>query len=97
MNAVKSIALIQCGIKGYPVQELPSRGEKAISKVFVLNNGDSKSIRTHYPHAEFVDNKEFILQDTSIDHVIICDPASADMHLVAEVLKAGKKVQILTN
>ena len=97
MNASKSIALIKCGLKGLNAQDFTSRSEKVISKIFVLNNEDSKHCRIHYPNAELVDKKEFILQDTSIDHVIIIDPASKDMDLVAEVLKAGKKVQILNN
>ena len=97
MNAPKSIALITCGIKGLNTQRKSSHFEHVISKIYVHNNEDSKYCQLHYPNAEFVEKKEYILQDSSIDHVIIFEPASEDLPLIAEVLKSGKNVQILRN
>jgi len=44
-----------------------------------------------------VDQKEFILEDDLIDHVIIFTPEVNDMPLIQAVLQSGKNVQIMHN
>jgi predicted dehydrogenase len=45
-----------------------------------------------YPYAEIVSNSEFILNDDSIDLVVIATPNTSHFSLAEEALKAGKHV-----
>ena len=96
MNASKPVGVIECGTKGVSSLVHKTALNKVISKIYVLKSEDSRQYGIHFPNAEIVDKKELILQDSDIDHVIIYEPASEHMHLVAEVLKTGKKVQIIS-
>ena len=61
-------------------------------KVLVKMNS---SATDHYPDAEFVQDKSAIINDGSIDLVIISSPDDEGMNIVTEALEAGKNVRIL--
>ena len=55
----------------------------------------NSSATDHYPDAEFVQDKSAIINDGSIDLVIISSPDDEGMNIVTEALEAGKNVRIL--
>jgi predicted dehydrogenase len=49
----------------------------------------------HYPEAEIVQDAQSIIQDGSIDLVILLSPDEEGMNTVTDALSAGKNVRIL--
>ena len=94
MANVTNVGLIQCRDSAKPYQ-LDSNTESNnfhIKKVLVKMNS---SATDHYPDAEFVQDKSAIINDGSIDLVIISSPDDEGMNIVTEALEAGKNVRIL--
>jgi len=91
-------AIIKCGVKA---QEFNLNNElhpnTTISKLYIPEEADVTFFKNRYPQAEIVDQKEFILEDELIDHVIIFTPEVNDMPLIQAVLQSGKNVQIMHN
>jgi|SRR5215218_3890431 len=95
MHIPSTIGLIHFGNKRQvPATNTMDRPSAAVRKIFVSNEDDAQFYQLQYPAAEIVFKTENIIQDNSIDHVIIYEPASDNLKLVAEVLQTGKKVQI---
>ena len=92
MKAPTSIGLINCGKKGLAVSITGTNEAMAISKIYLPRKAGAVQYKHRYPNAEIVEEKEVILQDSTIDQVIICEPGTEDLHLVAELLQSGKKV-----
>jgi hypothetical protein len=91
-------AIIKCGVKA---QEFNLNNElhpqTSVSKLYIPAEADASFFRNRYPQAEIVAQKEFILEDELIDHVIIYTPEVNDMPLIQAVLQSGKNVQIIHN
>lgn len=51
--------------------------------------------REYYPNAEIVADKNAIMNDHTIELVIVSGPCESDMNLVAEAIGAGKQVRVL--
>ena len=95
---ISKTAIIKCGVKAQEFNlnnELPSN--TIISKLYIPEEADATFFKNRYPQAEIVDQKEFILDDELIDHVIIYTPEVHDMPLIQAVLQSGKNVQIMHN
>jgi predicted dehydrogenase len=64
-------------------------------RVCAINKASGLQNATPLPGVEFVEDKEAILSDDSIDLVVVCNPDQKDLPLIAECIRAQKKVQIL--
>ncbi len=51
--------------------------------------------RRHYPQSEIVQDKRAIMEDSTIDLIVISGAAKDDLDLVAEVLQTGKHVRLV--
>jgi len=97
MNTTINIGLIECGSLQKPLYISPlsiSRGY-AVKKVLSTDGANEITIKSRYPQAELVGNTRDILDDNSIDLVIVTDPSHEDMSMVGEALKAGKQIRII--
>jgi scyllo-inositol 2-dehydrogenase (NADP+) len=97
MDTVKTVGLIACGTSGIPDQvEFRNRlNGFELKKVHVMGTQLYKQALEQYPGAEIVPDSEAIIQDESIDLVIVSKPADEDFSLVTRALEAGKHVRIL--
>ena len=97
MNTPTTIGFIHCGHDDsfYEVDNNAAL-QARITKVYAPKKQKSL-LNAYYPKAEVVQDMDPLLRDENIDHIIISEPSKEDLHLIAQVLKAGKKVQIIGN
>ena len=97
MNTTKYIGLIECGTAQKPLYISPASILQgyAVKKVLSTAYANELNIKSRYPLAEVVGNSRDILDDKSIDLVIVSDPSQADMVMVGEALQAGKQIRII--
>ncbi|MBC7889529.1 MAG: hypothetical protein H7Z13_16750 [Ferruginibacter sp.] len=97
MNTTKNIGLIECGSLQKPLYISPESIIEGYSITKVLSTGETNemNIKSRYPLAEIVDNTRAILDDSSIDLVIVSEPSHGDMGMVGEALQAGKQIRII--
>jgi predicted dehydrogenase len=65
-----------------------------VSKVWMQRSAD-EYVRTNYPLSEIVEDKQSIVEDNSIELVIVSQPLARELDLVSEVLAAGKQVRVI--
>lgn len=94
MATVMKVGLIECvgSATKYQLENETVSSNYQIKKVFTKENHYASE---HYPDAEFVDHKDAILNDGSIDLVIVASPDDEGLEIVSEALGAGKNVRIL--
>jgi hypothetical protein len=92
-----NIALIKCANneEHHDIHKNISISGYSVLKMFATENTSVTSWQSIYPEAELVKKKEGIIQDNDIELVIICKPGTHDKLLISEVVRSGKKVQIL--
>jgi scyllo-inositol 2-dehydrogenase (NADP+) len=97
MNTIKYIGLIECGSLQKPLYVSPVSILQgyAVKKVLSTEGTNEETIKSRYPLAEVVGNTRDILDDSSIDLVIVSDPSPEDMGMVGEALQAGKQIRII--
>jgi len=97
MNTIKYIGLIECGSLQKPLYISPASILQgyAVKKVLSPGGTSETNIKSRYPLAEVVASTRDILDDSSIDLVIVSDPSNEDMSMVGEALKAGKQIRII--
>ncbi|PZR28377.1 MAG: hypothetical protein DI535_06985 [Citrobacter freundii] len=61
----------------------------------VFPKGPAHEISRRFPDVEIVNSAADIVNDSSIDLIILADPASRDLNLIATALEAGKNIRIL--
>jgi predicted dehydrogenase len=66
-----------------------------LKKILVKQKIAEQTAQKQYPGAELVNDIHSIIEDQSIDLVIVSYPEDDDFPMVAEALKAGKQVRIL--
>jgi predicted dehydrogenase len=74
---------------------VPGIGEQFnLKKVLITDNSLPEAARLLYPHAEFVSNVDEIVNDSTIDLVIV---SSKEEHspLIEDVVKSGKHLRII--
>ena len=98
MNNIKyNIGLIECGTLQKPLYLSPVSVMHgyAVKKVLTTDVTDKTGAKTRYPEAEMVETAREILDDSSIDLVIVSGPSNDDMAVVGEALQAGKQIRII--
>jgi scyllo-inositol 2-dehydrogenase (NADP+) len=93
----KNVGLIECGNATIPSLSndfSPSNGFR-VTKILAKNIIADQYVREYYPNAELVADSGSIMNDASIELVIVSTPDSNDLTLVAEALGAGKQVRVL--
>ena len=97
MKIKQNIGLIECGLTLKPINISPSIGshDNVIKKVLLTDNINKADIKLKYPSAEVVDDTKAIINDNSIELVIISNPSKEDMSMVGEFIHAGKYIRII--
>lgn len=93
----KHIGLVAANAAGHPVQLSLSSivNGYELKKVFVKGDLSEGLARTHYPDAEIVGDLGALLNDDTIDLVVVASQPGNDLDIVKEVLDAGKHVRII--
>lgn len=91
-----NVGLIECKqpVGSFNTDSLGNRNGFHLKKVLIPDVSPDVS-RKHYPHAEIVQDKRAIMEDSSIDLIVISGAAKSDLDLVAEVLQTGKHVRLV--
>ena len=66
-----------------------------LKKVLLKQNIATHFAKEHYPKAEVVHDSNSIINDDSIELVIVSGPGDTHINLVAQALEAGKQVRVL--
>jgi predicted dehydrogenase len=97
MAEKRNAGLIECGPSTNPY-EISSNSEFDgfhLKKVLVKQKITDRLAEEYYPQAEIVEDINSIINDKTIELVIVSEPGDADLNLVAEALEAGKQVRVL--
>lgn len=102
MTHIKNIGLIEYGTTEqiYELNQLSRLPNYTIKKVLVHDMASVVSVQMHYPDAEIIFDKDQLLQDESIELVLVSAPKGDNVSfnsssIVGEFLKVGKQVRIL--
>lgn len=60
-----------------------------------MQRSANEYVRANYPLSEIVEDKQSIVEDNSIELVIVSQPLAKELDLVSEVLAAGKQVRVI--
>ena len=96
METVTNVGLIECRTPSgtFNTESLGNKQEFRLKKVMVPN-ASAEITRLHYPQSEIVQDKRAIIEDASIDLIVISGAAKSDLDLVAEIVQTGKHVRIV--
>ena len=97
MDTLTNIALIECSATKTPyfLDTTSAMNGFYLKKVLAKRTITENLAKEHYPQYEIVQSKQAIINDNSIELVIISSPAKEDLSLVGEVLESGKQVRIV--
>lgn len=96
MDRLTNVGLIEfkTPTSTFQVESLGNTNGFLLKKVMV-KNASPEITRSHYPDAEIVQDKRSIMEDSTIDLIVISGAPKNDLDLVAEVLQTGKHVRIV--
>lgn len=97
MSLNRNIGLIDCCILHSSLESNPmflTEG-KQVKKALMADNDITTQILRQNPEVELVFDLNAIINDGSIDLVIISAPKSGDLNMIQKVLNSGKQVQVM--
>jgi predicted dehydrogenase len=97
MNTNKNIGLIECNSKG-EISAITSNNNPdgyIVKKIMAPNKVSGEIAISQFPEAQLVDDINCIIEDSSIDLILVSKPKQSDMTMVGEAVKAGKNVRII--
>ncbi len=93
MSEKIKLALIGYGYWGPNFLRIAQNSENALLvSVCDINQAKYRHVTDKYPNVTFTDNIENIVNDKTIDGVIICTPVSTHFNLARKILASGKHV-----
>ena len=96
MQEVKYAGLIECGesiVAPWPENQGQFDGFH-MKKILFKQNAANRN-KEYFPQAEMVQDTFSIINDETIELVIVSRPGEADLNLVAQAIEAGKQVRVL--
>lgn len=96
METLTNVGLIECKTPTGDLNSSPfnSRNGFYLKKV-MMQHASPEIARMHYPEAEVVQDKTAIIDDATIELIVISGAEQQDMDLVAEVVQTGKHVRMV--
>jgi len=96
MNKIINVGLIGNGsIDESLVASQAGRNEQFnLTKILIPYNG-TNGVKVKYPNAEMVNDIKAIVEDSTIDLVIISSAKANDLPLVEQILQSGKHLRII--
>ena len=96
MEATKYAGLIECGDSiTASWSENPTLFDGFELKKILFRQNIGKHGQEYYPKAEMVNDTQAIINDESIELIILSAPGEDDLNLVAKAIDAGKQVRVL--
>jgi predicted dehydrogenase len=97
MSNVTSAGVIECGINNETTikDRIGNTNGLVLKKMLVKNKTSIAATQQLYPMAELVDNTASIIQDDTIQLVLVADPQEQDKDLISQVMQSGKHVRII--
>jgi hypothetical protein len=96
-NHTYNIGLIECGVSDalFQLNQTSTLNGYSIKKAFVTYKTSEGILQSQCPKAEIVKDKQAILDDHSIDFILVISPQSSDLNFIREAIQAGKQVRIM--
>ena len=97
MSNVKSAGVIECGMKDETSikDRIGNTNGLLLKKILLKNKASVAATQSYYPQAELVTDSASIIQDDTIELVLVADPQEKDKDLIRQVLQTGKHVRII--
>ena len=98
MNAtINNTGLIECGVSDhiYQLNHTSQLNGYSITKAYVTDKTSAGIVQSQCPEVEIVNDKATILEDKTIDFILVLSPKADDMNFIGEALQAGKQVRII--
>lgn len=97
INNTYNIGLIECGVSDalFQIDHTSNLNGYSIKKAFVTDKSSAGIVQSQCPKVEIVEDKHSILQDQTIDFILVISPQSTDMNFIGEAIQAGKQVRIM--
>ena len=96
MEVTKYAGLIECGGSiTASWQESPTLFDGFELKKILFRQNTSLNGRDYFPGAEMVQDTQAIIDDETIELIILSAPGEDDLNLVAQAIDAGKQVRVL--
>ena len=99
MKTFKNIGLIVCGdssTKTFNLSSVSRSEGYTLKKVYTKESISEDLAQLIYPQAEIVTDKHALLQDASLDLIVVSAPVNSSADLVSEVLRSGKPVRVVS-
>jgi predicted dehydrogenase len=96
-TTINNVGLIECGVSDqiFHLNHTSHLNGYSITKAFTKDKSSAGIIQSQCPSAEIVDNKTAILEDNSIDFILVLSPKPDDLTFIGEALQAGKQVRVM--
>lgn len=96
-TTMKNVGVIEYGNASIPslIQDMSLSNGYQIKKILATGKSTTRLAKDHYPDAELVNDSSSIIDDASIELVIIAGTSNNDLGLVAQAIGAGKQVRVL--
>lgn len=97
INNTYNIGLIECGVSDALLQlnQTSTLNGYSVKKAYVTDKTSAGIVKSQCPKAEIVEDKHAILNDQSIDFILVISPQSSDLIFIGEAIQAGKQVRIM--
>ncbi len=97
MESNKNIALIDCSERAEISRSANTSNLNGyiVKKILTSNKVPEDIIQSQFPEAQLVHDLNSIIQDSSIDLILVSKPTRTDIDMVGEAIQAGKNVRII--
>jgi len=96
-STINNTGLIECGVSDeiFHLEHTSHLNGYSITKAYVIDKSSEGIIQMKCPQAEIVKDRSAILEDKTIDFILVLSPKADDMNFIGEALQAGKQVRIM--
>ena len=97
MNKIKTAGVIESGIKGesFIKDRIGNTKDYYFKKILIKDKTYAALTQSQYPKAELVEDIEAIIQDDTIELVLVTASAGNNKDIIGQVLQNGKHVRII--
>jgi predicted dehydrogenase len=94
---INNTGLIECGVSDqiFNLDHTSQLNGYSITKAYLKDKTSAGIVQMKCPKAEIVADKTAILEDKTIDFILVLSPKPDDMNFIGEALQAGKQVRIM--
>jgi predicted dehydrogenase len=96
-TTMKNVGLIEYGSATITslLQDVNLSNGYQVKKILATQKSTNRIAKDHYPDAELVSDSSSIINDSTIELIIIAGTANSDLGVVAQAVGAGKQVRVL--